>query len=291
TYRIRSGHRRVSAARLAGLGRIPAIVWPSGADAFDSAVDTWLENLHRKNLSPLERAKMLSLLMERFDLPRSPETAARLGLSKTSFYRYLGLIEVPADVKEALANGVLGLAQGERIAVIEAREIRSSLIQAAKEGVPASRIDEALNSYRAGGPISAEMLRAGAPSRRNGQRGGGQKPAETWSRNKVRDLGQTLSLNPPDLEPIARALRARRVSSAHATAAALLIAAGEPGRKVLDDVVSIDRRALSALETLYKVVCKPSAGAGKTDGRIALRRILGLLASRLKDGPPPSARS
>ncbi len=55
TYRIRSGHRRVSAARLAGLGRLPAVVWPAEADAFDSALDTWLENLHRKDLSPLER--------------------------------------------------------------------------------------------------------------------------------------------------------------------------------------------------------------------------------------------
>ena len=290
TYRIRSGHRRVSAARLAGLGGVPAIVWPPGADAFDSALDTWLENLHRKDLLPLERAEMLSLLMDRFGLPRSPETATRLGLSKTSFYRYLSLMEAPADVKEALTTRVLGLAQAERIAAIEAPEVRASLIQAGKEGVAASRIDDALNSYRAGEAISGEILKADAPSRRDGQRGGGQNSGQTWSRSKVRGLGHTLGLKPSDLEPIARALKTRRVTSAHATAAALLVAAGQPAKEALDDAAAIERRALHAMEALFKAVYKPSPGAGNPAGRIALHRILGLLERRLEDGLPPSVR-
>ena len=76
TYIVRSGHRRVSAARLAGLAEIPAIVWPEGTETFDSALDTWLENLHRKDLAPLERGRMLADLLERFDLPRTPASRA-----------------------------------------------------------------------------------------------------------------------------------------------------------------------------------------------------------------------
>jgi len=75
SYRIRSGHRRVNAARLAALERIPAIVWPPESDVFDSALDTWLKNLHRKDLAALERARMLALVLDRFGLPRSEKIA------------------------------------------------------------------------------------------------------------------------------------------------------------------------------------------------------------------------
>lgn len=281
TYRIRSGHRRVTAARLAGLVRVPAVVWPQGADAYDAAVDTWLENLHRKDLSAIERGEMLALLMERFALPRSAETAKRLGLSKTSFYRYLGLNDAPADVKKALTDGVLGVAQGERIAAIEAPDVRATLIQAAREGVSGKRIDEALEGHWAGAVISRDLLKPGARSRANGRKGGGHEPEKTWARAKVRELGQSLTLKASDLKPIALALEARRVNSSHATAAALLVVSGKPGKDALDDAACIERNALSAVETLFRVAQQAESGTRQNTGRIALRRILEVLGVRL----------
>jgi ParB/RepB/Spo0J family partition protein len=281
TYRIRSGHRRVTAARLAGLTRVPAIVWPEGAEAFDSAVDTWLENLHRKDLSPLERGEMLTLLMKRFELPRSAETASRLGLSKTSFYRYLALKDAPPDVKTALTDGVLGIAQAERIAGIQATDVRATLIQAVKEGVPAKRIDEALEGHRAGAVISRDLLKAGVRSRANGRKGGGHEPDKTWARAKVRELGQSLGLSASGLKPIAAALEARRVNRAHATAAALLVVGGRSGKDALDDAACIERNALKAVETLFTVSQLAESGAQQDTGRKALRKILEVLGVRL----------
>lgn len=287
TYRIRSGHRRVSAARRAGLKRVAAIVWPPGSDAFESAVDTWLENLHRKDLSSLERAHMLSLLMDRFDLPRAPETATRLGLSKTTFYRYLGLIDAPADVRDALGRGTLGIALAERIGGVEAPDVRASLIRALEEGVPGVRIDEALTIVQAGEAIPDGLLGGGALAGRDPGPGKGQTPSEGWSRNKVRELRRTLGIDPADLEGVAEALKARRVSSAHATAGALLIASGESDKKALANAAGIDPRGLRAIEALYKIICKPSVGV---KGEAALRRILGFLESRLNDQRRPGGR-
>lgn len=281
TYRIRSGHRRVSAARLAGMMRVPAIVWPQSGDAYDSAIDTWLENLHRKDLSPLERGEVLALLMKRFELPRSADTASRLGLSKTSFYRYLGLKDAPADVKRALTDGVLGVAQAERIAAIEAADVRATLIQAAKEGVPAKRIDDALEGHRAGAVISRNLLKAGARSRANGRKGGGHEPDKTWARAKVRELGQSLALKASDLKPIALAMEARRINGAHATAAALLVVAGKPGKDALDDASCIETNALKAVETLFRASQVAESGARQDTGRMALGKILEVLGVQL----------
>lgn len=288
-YRIRSGHRRVTAARLAGLTRVPAIVWSEGADAYNSAVDTWLENLHRKDLSPLERGEMLALMMRRFELPRSADTASRLGLSKTSFYRYLGLKDAPADVKKALTDGVLGIAQAERIAAIEVPDVRATLIQAAKEGVPAKRVDEALEGHRAGAVISRDLLKAGVRSRANGRKGGGHEPHKTWARAKVRELGQSLGLNASGLKPIAAVLEARRVNSAHATAAALLVVAGRPGKDALDDAACIERNALKAVETLFRVLEQAKSGPRQDTGRAALKSILEVLGARMTFRPRSDA--
>ena len=246
----------------------------------NSAIDTWLENLHRKDLSPLERGEMLVLLMKRFELPRSAETASRLGLSKTSFYRYLALKDAPADVKKALTDGVVGVAQAERIAAIQTADARATLIQAAKEGVPAERIDEALEGYRAGAVNSRDLLKAGVRSRANGRKGGGHEPDMTWARAKVRELRQSLGLKASDLKPIALALEARRINSAHATAAALLVVAGRAGKEALDEAACIEKNALKAVETLFRVSQRAESGARQDTGRMALRKILEMLGVR-----------
>jgi hypothetical protein len=104
----------------------------------------------------------------------------------------------------------------------------------------------------------------------------------------VRELSRTLGLDPADLEPVAMALKARRISSAHATAAALLVAAGGSGKKALPDVAAIDPRGLRAIEALYKIICKPSGGI---KGQGALRPILGFLVSQLNDTKRPGGRT
>jgi hypothetical protein len=83
-------------------------------------------------------------------------------------------------------------------------------------------------------------------------------------------------------------LKARRISSAHATAAALLVAAEGSGKKAVGEVAAIDPRGLRAIEALYRIICKPSTGIG---GRSALRLILGFLESRLNDTKRPGDRT
>ncbi len=233
---------------------------------------------------------MLLLLMDRFGLPRGPETASRLGLSKTSFYRYLALADAPADVREALDAGVLGLAQAERIAAIEPPQVRGNLIQAAKDGVPASRIEEAIESHRAGEAIPTEVLNPNAPPRHQGPRGGGQESAQTWSLGKVRELSRLLGLKTSALDAIAKALKARRVSAAHATAAALVVSAGQPATQAFAVVAALDRPTLRAIETLFKVVYRPSRKA-RSGALVALHLILTVLERELESRSGSASRN
>lgn len=281
TYRIRSGHRRVSAARSADRSEVPAIVWPAGTDALDSALDTFLENLHRKDLAPLERGRMLARILERFELPRSPDTARKLGLSKTSFYRYLALLKAPEDVQEALRDGGIGVMQAEKLATIEGPEIRSRLVEAAAAGAAPGRIEEMLRRHQAGDPVLDQPTegKADSGSEKSGPTGDEEK--QSWASRKTHELGDALAVAHKALKPITKALSARRISAAHATVAALLVAAGEEAVGALEMAAALDRKILVAVETLYKEAVTAPASPQYRGGRPALRRILVYLAKEI----------
>ena len=82
---------------------------------------------------------MLAQMLERFDLPRSPASARKLGLSKTSFYRYLSLLNAPPDIRQALQRGEIGVMQAEKLASVDDPEDRGRLLRVATQGSPNNR--------------------------------------------------------------------------------------------------------------------------------------------------------
>jgi ParB family chromosome partitioning protein len=103
-YQIVAGERRVRAARLAGLARIPAIVKEaSNAQALEMAL---VENLQREDLNPLEAAEAYRRLVEDFGLSQE-DVAGRLGRDRSSVANALRLLRLPRRLREDLAAGIL----------------------------------------------------------------------------------------------------------------------------------------------------------------------------------------
>jgi ParB family chromosome partitioning protein len=103
-YQIVAGERRVRAARLAGLTRVPAIVREaSNAEALEMAL---VENLQREDLNPLEAAEAYQRLVEEFGLTQE-EVAQRVGRERTSVTNALRLLRLPRKIREDLAGGIL----------------------------------------------------------------------------------------------------------------------------------------------------------------------------------------
>jgi ParB family transcriptional regulator, chromosome partitioning protein len=101
-YRLIAGERRVRAAELAGLERVPAIVRP--ADDHDQLELALVENLQRADLAPLEQAAAFRRLVDEFGLTHE-EVAVRLGRSRSSVANTIRLLDLAAPVREALARG------------------------------------------------------------------------------------------------------------------------------------------------------------------------------------------
>lgn len=103
-YQVVAGERRIRAARLAGLTRIPAVVKEaSNAQALEMAL---VENLQREDLNPVEAAEAYRRLTEEFGLTQE-EVAERLGRDRSSVANALRLLRLPRRLREDLAAGVL----------------------------------------------------------------------------------------------------------------------------------------------------------------------------------------
>ena len=96
-YRLIAGERRFSAAKALGLATVPAIV---RTIANHRRLEVQLiENLHRKDLTPLEEANAFSRLIEEFNLTQE-QVAQRMGKTQASISQMLRVLDLPDAVLE-----------------------------------------------------------------------------------------------------------------------------------------------------------------------------------------------
>jgi ParB family chromosome partitioning protein len=101
-YIIVAGERRVRAARLAGLQRVPVIVHQFTAD--EKLEIALVENLQREDLSPLEEARAYKRLMEMGNISQE-QVAQKVGKDRSTVANTVRLLRLPAEAQRALGQG------------------------------------------------------------------------------------------------------------------------------------------------------------------------------------------
>jgi len=96
-FELLAGERRFRAAQLAGMDRLPALIY----DVEDPLEVALIENLQREDLSPLEEAEALAVLTERHGYNHR-EVAELLGKSRPYVSNTLALTRLPESVKADL---------------------------------------------------------------------------------------------------------------------------------------------------------------------------------------------
>jgi ParB family chromosome partitioning protein len=101
-YILIAGERRWRAARLAGLGAVPAVVKEAAPRAMLELA--LVENVVRADLSPLEEAAAYRQLVDDFGLTQAA-VAERVGRSRVSVTNTLRLLALPDRLQRALGAG------------------------------------------------------------------------------------------------------------------------------------------------------------------------------------------
>ena len=103
-YRLVAGERRVRAARLAGLDRVPAIVRQlADREQLELAL---VENLQREDLDPIESARAYRQLIDEFGFTQE-QLAARVARARSTVANTLRLLDLHQDVQDAVAAGAI----------------------------------------------------------------------------------------------------------------------------------------------------------------------------------------
>jgi ParB family chromosome partitioning protein len=127
-YKLLIGRRRFLALSAKGETQIPAVVTElEGAEAEAASL---FENLVRKDLSPLEKARMVRRLV---DTTKSGITgvSAKYGLPKSTVSEWLSILDLPQELQENIEKGRITTYEAIRIAR-KPRSVQQRLVKAAE---------------------------------------------------------------------------------------------------------------------------------------------------------------
>lgn len=115
-YELVAGERRLRAARLAGLARIPALVRVlSDEQALELSL---VENIQREDLNPLEQARAFEKLSAEFALTQE-EIARRTGKDRATVANLMRLLRLPTEVQALVEEGKLSAGHARALLKLE----------------------------------------------------------------------------------------------------------------------------------------------------------------------------
>ncbi|AQT67263.1 putative chromosome-partitioning protein ParB [Anaerohalosphaera lusitana] len=130
-FELIAGERRLRASQMAELEEIPAIV----RDVTDEEMleIALVENIHRSDLNPIERAHAYQRYIASFNLTQS-QAAERLGENRSVIANHLRLLDLPKEIHEMLVNGQLSMGHARAILSLPTDELRRKLANRALAG-------------------------------------------------------------------------------------------------------------------------------------------------------------
>jgi ParB family chromosome partitioning protein len=144
-YELIAGERRWRAARRAGLQTMPVLVQTvSDVHSLEQAL---VENLHREDLNALEEAAAFQQLVDEFDYTHE-QVAARVGKSRTTVTNTLRLLQLPAGVQRALADGTISAGHARALLGTPDRTFQEELAKrAVAEGLTVRAVEESIRRH------------------------------------------------------------------------------------------------------------------------------------------------
>jgi ParB family chromosome partitioning protein len=140
-FELIAGERRLRAARMMGLHRIPAFIAKvaDGSEALELAL---IENLQREDLNPMEMAEGFQQLARRYGMTQE-QIAERVGKSRAAVTNTLRLLNLPRDVQASLSAGEITAGHARAILSFDDRERQVALWKRiVKEGLSVRKAEQ-----------------------------------------------------------------------------------------------------------------------------------------------------
>jgi ParB family chromosome partitioning protein len=162
-YQVIAGERRLRAAMLAGLARVPAVV--REAKDHEMLELALVENLQREDINPMEAAEAYRRLMDEFGLTQE-QVARRVGKSRAAVGNAVRLLKLPQPVKTRLADGTLTEGHARALQALEGEAaILKALIVVTRRALSVRQTEEMVRRSLAEPKAKAKKAAASAETR------------------------------------------------------------------------------------------------------------------------------
>jgi ParB family chromosome partitioning protein len=123
-FQLIAGERRLRAAQTAGLHAVPVhVVNFNDQEVLEAAL---VENIHRTDLNPIEKAQGFKEYLDRFQMTHE-QLAGRLGLARPTITNLVALLDLPAEIQDAVRVGQLSAGHAKLLKGVTDRERQVAL--------------------------------------------------------------------------------------------------------------------------------------------------------------------
>ena len=166
-YELVAGERRLRAAKLAGLDRVPAVV--RSTEENERLELALIENMARQDLNSVDAARACAALVDELGLTKE-EVGRRIGRSRVAISNMVRLLELPDGVLAMVESGELSEGHGRAILQLRDRSEQRALARRVRDEGLSVRKTEALargtDATRVAAPrrpplVPADALEAG----------------------------------------------------------------------------------------------------------------------------------
>ncbi|MBE3520176.1 MAG: ParB/RepB/Spo0J family partition protein [Firmicutes bacterium] len=138
-FQLVAGERRLRAAQMAGLARVPAVV--RTLDDRQVMILSLVENLQREDLGPLEQAEAFRRLIEEFGLTQE-QAAEQVGKSRSEVANTLRLLKLEPEAKKLLEEGKITAGHARVLVGLEPERQREIARMVASRNLTVRQVEE-----------------------------------------------------------------------------------------------------------------------------------------------------
>jgi ParB family chromosome partitioning protein len=160
-FQLVAGERRLRAAQAAGLASVPVrVVDFNDRQVLEAAL---VENIHRSDLNPIEKAQGFKEYLDRFQMNHE-QLADRLGLARTTITNLLGLLELTPEVQDAVRINQISLGHAKILKGIKEPERQVALCkQIITQGLSVHGTEQLMRAQKTDAKPEAEETSASQP--------------------------------------------------------------------------------------------------------------------------------
>lgn len=153
-YLVISGERRLRAAKLAGLKKVPAVVKDMKKESLDKI--SLIENIQREDLNSIEEARAFKYLIEEYNL-RQEDLAKEVGKSRQYIGNIMRLLNLDSRVIDMILKGEISSSHGRALLAIKDKDkqykealkiVRNSISVASTEKKTSKKTKENLDIFK-----------------------------------------------------------------------------------------------------------------------------------------------